>query len=240
MEKKTFMNLSVRNTQLVGYALFNLSSFVAIILVLLELSGLLTNKDILQWVNVFNGIFFALCSFVAYLMLSQVAANLPTRNVMKQVGIFVFVVSLFSVAFDFYQMNNEINTMLFTISNAIFFILKTAPLLYLFGVIVRNNPACRKAKVAINVLYFIAFIVMFLASQVVPLFMSHVGLEMLNILQCLAYLVCTYVLFTSDVFGGQTDYEPASKGAYRFWNKYFTMYIVTIFGSALLLALIIP
>ena len=173
-------------------------------------------------------------------MLSRVAANLPTHNVMKHVGIFVFVVSLLSVAFDFYRMNSEVSTMEFTSYNAVFFILKTAPLLYLFGVIVRNNPACRKAKVAINMLYIIAFIVFFLASQVVPQSMYYAGREMLNIFQCLAYLVCTYALFTSDVFGGQTDYEPASKGAYRFWNKYFTWYIVAIFGSVLLLAISLP
>ena len=45
MEKNTLMNLSVRNSQLASFVLFNLSGLTAIILTLLGLAGVLTANE---------------------------------------------------------------------------------------------------------------------------------------------------------------------------------------------------
>ena len=235
------MNLSVGNTQLVGYTLFNLSGLVGIILTLLGLMGVLTVDDIPQWIGVFNESFFAVCYLVSYLMLSKIAANLPTRNVMKYVGVFLFVVAIFSVVFRCYHNNHELSPMELSVFNALFFALKVSPLLYLFGVIVRNNSTCRKAILSINVIYAVSFVCVYLFSAIVlPIFQFKAGPALLDILQGLVWIVYSYVLFTSEVFGGQMNTEPAPKGAYRFWNKYFTWYIITMLGSAILMVAFIP
>lgn len=238
MEKNTFMNLSVRNSQLVGYTLFNLTSLVGLIFSFLGLLGVLTVNDIPHWVGVFNESFFAVCSLVAYLILSKIAVNIPTRNIMKYVGIFLFVVAILSVAFRCYRINHELSSLEYSVFNALFFVLKTPVFLYLFGVIVRNNSTCRKAISAINVIYWVTFIGVFVLSQImIPLFNFKAGLDLLEIIQCLTWMACSYVLFTSDVFSGHVNTDPSPKGSYRFWNKYFTWYLITMFGTVILMAI---
>jgi hypothetical protein len=240
MEKNTFMNLSVRNSQLVGYALLNLSSLMGVFFTLLGLVGVLTADDIPHWVGVFNESLFAVCNLVAYLVLGKIAVNLPTRNVMKHVGIFLFFVAILSVAFRCYRINHELSPMEFSVFNALFFVLETPVFLYLFGVIVRNNPTCQNAKLAINVIYWVSFISASILLQIiVPLFNFRVGLDLLDIIKCLTWMACSYVLFTSEVFSGQINTDPAPKGAYRFWNKYLTWYLVTILGSTILMTIIL-
>lgn len=240
MEKNTPMNLSVRNTQLTGFTLFNLSTLAGIIFTLSGLMGILTVNDIPQWVGIFNETLFAVCSLVAYLMLSRIAANVATRNVMKHVGIFLFIVALFSVAFRYYRTHHELGSIEYSVFNALFFLLKAAPVLYLFGAIVRNNPACRKAKLSIHAIYAVAFICQFITvSIMLPVFHFPAGLGLFDILSSLVWIAGSYALFTSDVFGGQADSSPAPKGAYRFWNKYMTWYVVTMLGSTILMAILI-
>jgi hypothetical protein len=236
MEKNTLMNLSVRHSQLASFALFNLSGLTAIILILLGLAGVLTANDIPQWVGYFNETFFAMCSLVAYLMLSRIAANLPTSKGMKYVGVFLFIVALLSVAFRYYRTHYELSTLEFSGFNALFFLLKTAPILYLFGAIVRNNPDCRKAKLSIHAMYAVAFIGQYIvASLVIPALQWWAGLEIIDMVSGIAWIAGSYVLFTSDAFSGQADSSPTQKGAYRFWNKYMTWYIITMLGSTFLL-----
>lgn len=239
MEKNTPMNLSVRNTQLTGFTLFSLSTLAGIIFTLSGLMGILTVNDIPQWVGYFNETLFAVCSLVAYLMLSRIAANVATRNVMKHVGIFLFIVALFSVAFRYYRTHYELGSIEYSVFNALFFLLKAAPVLYLFGAIVRNNPDCRKAKLSIHAIYAVAFICQYLvASLVIPAFQCWAGLEVMDMVSEAAWIAGSYALFTSDVFGGQADNSPAPKGAYRFWNKYMTWYVVTMLGSTILMAIL--
>ena len=240
MEKQTFMNLTIRNTQLMAYALFNFSNIIGIVLTMFGLFKVLTPQDIPLWVSICNGVFWGVCNLLAYLLLSRISTNLPTRNVVKWIGVILFVVALLSIVFDVYRTSYELSSLELSSVNAIFFILKTVSLLYLFGAIVRNNSTCKRAKVAVNVLFVIAFVGVYFASQIIPLVISHEGLEILNIIQSLTYLVCTYFLFTSDVFDGQTNNEPIPVGAYRFWNRYFTWYIVTIMCSAFFLILFMP
>lgn len=239
MKNEQFESHGVRNTQLAAYILNNVSCLVLIVLVILGLLGVMKASDIPQWVTLFNGTVFSFTGLVSYLLLSRIAANVATRNVVKYAGIFWFVGNMMAVAFDYYRFNYEVSTIAFSCCNAILFIVKTASMLYLFGCIVRNNPDCRSARTAINLLYIVTFLLMYVGSAIaVPLLKTSVSLDLLELIKCVVWIIGSYILFTSSVFNGQTSVEPAPKGAYRFWNKYFTWYIVTMFATVIAIVII--
>ena len=237
MGKTRFMNLSVKHTQLLAYILFILSSLTAVFLIGAGKFGILIAQDIPKEVGHFNRFFFAVCSLASYLVLSQITANLATRKVIKNVGIFLFIIEILSAIFNMYNMNNELSSVAFSCYNAFFFVMKSAPILYLWGVIVRNNPDCKRAKVAINVMFAICFLFIYIAPQAMILIAPNNinDLEFLDVIQCLTYISCSYVLYTSEVFNGEISKEAAPKGAYRFWNKYFTWFIIVLFAMPILL-----
>lgn len=230
MNNELSVNHGVRKTQLTAYMLNNFSCLVLIVLVILGLLGVMKASDIPQWVTLFNGIVFSFTGLVSYLLLSRISANVSTRNVVKYAGIFWFVGNMLAVTFDYYRFNYEVSTIAFSCCNAILFIVKTASMLYLFGCIVRNNPDCRSARTSINLLYIVTFLLMYVGSALaVPLLKTSVSLDVLELIKCVVWMAGTYILFTSSVFNGQSNVEPAPQGAYRFWNKYFTWFIVTMF-----------
>lgn len=218
MEKQTCMNFSIRNTQLISFLLFNISTLVGITLTILALFGVSNLTNISSWINPF----FAVCSLMAYLLLSRIANNLPTRNVTKYVGVILCVIAILSFIFSLYRNSYEVTPTQLIFFKALFGLLKTVLSLYLLGVIVRNNSNCSRAKRIINVY----FIVVVIGGIFAPSLLPSEGLKVASILIDLTSIVCTYILFSSDVFSGATNHEPAPKGAYRFWNKYFAWYII--------------
>lgn len=238
MDNKPYLSPSVRKTQLAAYMLNNFSNLILTVIIVLGLLGVLKASDIPQWATLFNGTVFSLTELVSFLLLSRISANVATRNVVKYAGIFGFVGCMLTVAFNFYRFNYEISTITFTCCNAFLFIAKLAPMLYLFGSIVRNNPECRIARTAINTLYIVVYVLIYIGSNIaIPLMKTHVFLDVLELVKYAVWMASTYVLFTSSVFEGQTSTEPAPKGAYRFWNKYFTWYIVTMFATAIIMVI---
>ena len=229
----------MRKTQLTAYMLNNFSCLVLIVLVILGLLGVMKASDIPQWVTLFNGIVFSFTGLVSYLLLSRISANVSTRNVVKYAGIFFFVGNMLTVAFDYYKFNYEVSDFAFSCCNAFLFIVKLVPMLYLFGSIVRNNPNCQNARRAINLLYIVTYVFMFVGSNfAVPLLKTYVAFDVLELIKYVVWMAGTYILFTSSVFNGQSNVEPAPQGAYRFWNKYFTWFIVTMFATVIAMVLI--
>ena len=76
------------------------------------------------------------------------------------------------------------------------------------------------------------------SALTVPLLKTSVSLDVLELIKCVVWMAGTYILFTSNVFNGQSNVEPAPKGAYRFWNKYFTWFIITMFATVIAMVLI--
>lgn len=236
MEKNDFVTNNVRGTQIKAFVLHNLSGLAYIVFTLVGMWGILKAEDIPQWVTLFNGTLFSVCGLVAFLMLSRISANVATRNAVKYAGICWFVASVLSDVFHFYNFGIDVASPLYSYINSLLYIFKTGSYLYLFGCIVRNNPDCRKAKWAINVFFILGFVGTYVISVLsIPVFKSYVLANVVDFVNQFVCFACTYVLFTSDVFNGQTSDEPAPKGAYRFWNKYFTWYVVTLFGTVFLL-----
>ena len=239
METLYNKSLDVKKIQLSAIILLCLFPFIQIIETLCNISGII-DKDIIvpQTITHIGSLVNAICGLTAYLLLTRITSNLPTRLTIKNVGIFLFIVHLLSLAYNIYLQNSDIHSItpiLRSSISSIFFILKITPILYLCGVISRNNSGCRQAKNAITI-----YVVM---AQIVPTIMRQVCLADINIIQLSAFLsslftiLSIYMLFTSDVFNGQISHEAAPKGAYRFWNKYMGWYFIAFIIGTILLAM---
>jgi len=233
-------SLDIRKIQLSAIILFCLFPIVQFIGNLCNILGLIDTPNMIvpQTVIHIASLADAICILAAYLFLTRITSNFPTRLTIKNVGIFLFIVHLLSFAYNIYLQNSDIHSItpiLQSSISAIFSILKTAPILYLFGIIARNNPDCRQAKNAITVNVIMA--------QIVPAIMYQVSLGDSNIillsslLSSLFTILSAYMLFTSDVFNGQISHEAAPKGAYRFWNKYMGWYFIAFIIGTILLAM---
>ena len=241
METSYNKSLDVKKIQLSAIILLCLFPFIQAIATLCNTLGIIDGQNPIapQTIIHIGSLINAICGLTAYLLLTRITSNLPTRLTIKNVGIFLFIVYLLSIAYNIYLQNSDIHTITPILRSSIsstFFILKITPILYLCGVISRNNPECRQAKNAITI-----YVVM---AQIVPTIMRQVCLTDINIIQLSAFLtslftiLSIYMLFTSDVFNGKISHEAAPKGAYRFWNKYMGWYFIALIIGTILLAII--
>lgn len=240
METLNNKSLDVKKIQLSAIILLCLFPFIHIIETLCYISGIIDspNNIIPQTIIHIVSLVDAVCVLTAYLLLTQITSNFPTRLTIKNVGIFLFIIHLLSIGYNIYLQNCDIHSISIILRGSIpslFFILKTFPLLYLFGVISRNNPECRQAKNAI--------LINVVMAQIAPSIMKQVCFGDINIIRLSALLsslftiLSIYMLFTSDVFNGKISLEASPKGAYRFWNKYMTWYFIAFITGTILLAI---
>lgn len=241
MNKFFLSNQTVRNLQLWIICLILYPSVFNIILDALSIFGINILKDIPITASIIYRLFDVTTCFIAYRLAYNITSNLATRKVIKYVGIILPLIGLYSVSIIFYGMYHEIAPTTHSLLNSFSFFIKTGTFLYMFGIIVRNNPDCKKAKqaITINVLCQILSLV---SVQALPLYTEPTQMTLIGaIIQIIANLVdisTLYLLFTSEIFNGKLNHEPAPKGAYRFWNKYFTWYIITTFGFTFLLVIL--
>jgi len=182
----------------------------------------------------------AVCSLVAYLLLGRIASSPVTGNVVRWVGIFLFLLELCDIGFHAYKEAYGMGTMAYSLSSGLFMLLEVFSTFYMFGVIVRNNPSCRRAVCAITVNVLGAHILFIILSQTLPLLVNQVHwayIQFVDVVKVLIVLGTYYALFTSEVFGGKKSAFQAPEGAYRFWNKYLTWFVITVIGMPVLLAL---
>ena len=171
---------------------------------------------------------FAFIVLVGYILLSNVAANRATSLVTKIYAIVSFVLSFIGIAFFIIKQDMKISNVLASLETLLTGLVRVGYFLYWLGVVERNNMECKQTQLMLRVWFFITLFFV-LVPQLFPLLLPGMMLPAIlltNILSGISYIAVYYLLFTSEAFSGVTDTAPAPKGAYKFWNRYFTIYLV--------------
>ena len=175
----------------------------------------------------------------SYILLSKMAAKQATAIVLRRTAIGILLLTLANLGIEYYKNEYPVSNITASLIPSLVFLVKTVLYLYLYGVIYRNNSEDKKGRQALMGMFVISYIVSTLWSAALPL---HFNMQIFSVGQTLfslAYIFFTYCFFTSPIFSGEKNYEPSPKGTYKFWNKFFTLYLALGIGGMLLLNLII-
>lgn len=174
----------------------------------------------------------------SYILLSKIAAKQATTIVLRRIAIAIMLLVMANLAFTYYRDFHHVTNLAAHGSSALFFLAKTALYLYLYGVIYRNNSEDKKGRQALMGMFLISYVIEMLWSLLFRLHYNII-LDTAGGVVCeLAMLFFTYRFFTSDIFSGEKSSEPTPKGTYKFWNKFFTLWLTLGVGSMLVINLI--
>ena len=180
-----------------------------------------------QTTNFIRPEIFLLCATLGYGILAMLAANKPTRVLTATMSI----LTLFVLLIKFYAYN-IIPEGVFMLSALIILIAK----LYMFGVIVINNKSDKRLKKSIDVMFYIILVTSALGG-----FVPVIGSSVYNIICCILYvpsIIAIFYFVRSSAFSGYKSGAPVMLGAYEFWNKYFTIYIIVDVACFIILRLL--
>lgn len=170
----------------------------------------------------------ALTITASLILLSKLAAKPATTIVLRRVALPVLALGLVSIGFDFYKFNNEVSNITVSCVSALFYIVKVVIWLYLFGVIYRENKEYKEGCKALNGYFLVSYIITwFIGNSIQAVYAINIILT----LTCL-FFVCKFL--TSAIFCGEKSCEPIEKGAFKFWNKFFKLWLIFVCGTSLL------
>lgn len=87
-------------------------------------------------------------------------------------------------------------------------------------------------------IFWVSYIITWLVGNSFIFIQSIEVIYVLNIILSLTYLFFVYKFLTSAIFCGEKSCEPIEKGAFKFWNKFFKLWLIIFFGGSLLLGIL--
>jgi hypothetical protein len=180
----------------------------------------------------------ALTITASLILLSKLAAKPATTIVLRRVALPIMAIGLLSVYFDFYRYNNELLNITAVGVRSLFYIVKVVIWLYLFGVIYRENKEYKEGCKALNGYFWVSYIITWLIGNSLGFINSIQAVYAINIILTLTCLFFVCKFLTSAIFCGEKSCEPIEKGAFKFWNKFFKLWLIFFFGCSLLFALL--
>lgn len=179
-----------------------------------------------------------LTTATAMLLLSKMATKPATTIVLRRMVLPVMAIGLLSIAFDFYRYNNELLNITAIGVRSLFYIVKVVIWLYLFGVIYRENKEDKEGCRALYGYFLVNYIITWLVGNSFIFILSIEVIYVLNIILYLTSLFFVYKFLTSAIFCGEKSCEPIEKGTFKFWNKFFKLWLIFFFGGSLLFAIL--
>lgn len=180
----------------------------------------------------------ALTITASLILLSKLAAKPATTIVLRRVALPIMAIGLLSVYFDFYRYNNELLNITAVGVRSLFYIVKVVIWLYLFGVIYRENKEDKEGCKALNGYFWVSYIITWLIGNSLGFINSIQAVYAINIILTLTCLFFVCKFLTSAIFCGEKSCEPIEKGAFKFWNKFFKLWLIFFFGCSLLFAIL--
>jgi hypothetical protein len=180
----------------------------------------------------------ALTITASLILLSKLAAKPATTIVLRRVALPIMAIGLLSVYFDFYRYNNELLNIAAVGVRSLFYIVKVVIWLYLFGVIYRENKEDKEGCKALNGYFWVSYIITWLIGNSLGFINSIQAVYAINIILTLTCLFFVCKFLTSAIFCGEKSCEPIEKGAFKFWNKFFKLWLIFFFGCSLLFAIL--
>lgn len=180
----------------------------------------------------------ALTLTASLILLSKLAAKPATTIVLRRVALPIMAIGLLSVYFDFYRFNNEVLNITAVGVRSLFYIVKVVIWLYLYGVIYRENKEDKEGCRALNGYFWVSYIITWLVGNSFIFIQSIEVIYVLNIILTLTCLFFVCKFLTSAIFCGEKSCEPIEKGAFKFWNKFFKLWLIFFFGGSLLFAIL--
>jgi hypothetical protein len=180
----------------------------------------------------------ALTITASLILLSKLAAKPATTIVLRRVALPIMAIGLLSVYFDFYRYNNELLNITAVGVRSLFYIVKVVIWLYLFGVIYRENKEDKEGCKALFGYFWVSYIITWLIGNSLGFINSIQAVYAINIILTLTCLFFVCKFLTSAIFCGEKSCEPIEKGAFKFWNKFFKLWLIFFFGGSLLFAIL--
>lgn len=170
------------------------------------------------------------CTFAAYTLLSRIATNSATGKVTRVYGFVTIGLVLFRFWWFVYFKEVLTSNIAHELVPGIMGPVSIIYFLYWLGVVERTNAEIKQTRVMLKIM-FIAYLIFINIPQFYPLlFPSSMVTVILvtNILNAISLILIYYFLFTSEAFCGATDTTLVSKGSYKFWNRYFAVYLIVL------------
>ena len=180
----------------------------------------------------------ALTLTASLILLSKLAAKPATTIVLRRVALPILAIGLLFVYFEFYKYNNKVLNITSVGVRSLFYIVKVVILLYLYGVIYRENKEDKEGCKALFGYFWVSYIITWLVGNSFIFIQSIEVIYVLNIILSLTYLFFVCKFLTSAIFCGEKSCEPIEKGAFKFWNKFFKLWLIFFFGCSLLFAIL--
>lgn len=240
MENTPSCKCNVRHFQWLAFVLFFWTEFFAIFnqgCVLFDYKDAMLFKEINPAYFVYQ--IAAITTLTsALILLSKMAEKMATAIVLRRTAIGILLLTLVNLGIQYYKNEYPVSSITASLIPSLFFLVKTVLYLYLYGVIYRNNSEEKKGRQALMGMFIVSYVVSTLWQAI---FMLHFNLQVLaigNLVISLFSLFFGYRFFTSAIFSGKKNCEPSPKGTYKFWNKFFTLYLVIGFGGMMVIQLI--
>ena len=180
----------------------------------------------------------ALTLTASLILLSKLAAKPATTIVLRRVALPILAIGLLFVYFEFYKYNNKVLNITSVGVRSLIYIVKVVILLYLYGVIYRENKEDKEGCKALFGYFWVSYIITWLVGNSFIFIQSIEVIYVLNIILSLTYLFFVCKFLTSAIFCGEKSCEPIEKGAFKFWNKFFKLWLIFFFGCSLLFAIL--
>lgn len=167
---------------------------------------------------------------IALVLLSAIASNKVTRNVIRATSA-IYIVLLIIRGLG------RLTTTLFSaqlILSAVYFI-RTLATLYAFGVITRNNQLNNKIQKAFNIYFVLNYFISLIIHTWIIL-NTGIYWSICTIID-ICNIILIYIIINSNIFDGDMTYETSSKNPYKFWNKYIKWWLISIIVFVLLSAI---
>lgn len=241
MENTANTPAAIKKTQILALALWVFPELVNLFTYCCKIFGCNSPFDV--WAdNPFYYVYWTtvvLTTATAMLLLSKMATKPATTIVLRRMVLPVMAIGLLSIAFDFYKFNIGISSnILVSGVLSLIFLTKTTVWLYIFGVIDRENKEHKEGCRALYGYFLVSYIITWLVGNSFIFIQSIEVIYVLNIILYLTSLFFVYKFLTSAIFCGEKSCEPIEKGAFKFWNKFFTQFIIIFFGGSLLLGIL--
>ncbi len=165
---------------------------------------------------------------IIYAILAICASNKPTR---VSTAIFSVAELIIWNTLLLIDVENEVYKMLQIIMITYILIFSRY---YMYGVIKRNNNLNKYAALSLNTMVALDLFLL-LINPIIPLI--HNVYQYIIIITNHIYFIAFFFFARSEAFSGEYCKTQPIKGAYKFWNKYFTYFFITI-GISMIIIII--
>ncbi len=180
-------------------------------------------------INIIKG----LLTPIALILLSAIASNKATRNITRATSVIYIILLIIG---EFGRLTtSHISAQL--ILSAVYFI-RTIATLYAFGVITRNNQLNGKIQKAFNIYFVLNYLISFIIHNVTWFFLNTAIYWSICAIIAICNVALIYQIINSNIFDGNMACDTSSKNPYKFWNKYFKWWLISIIVFVLLSAIL--